>query len=89
MGELIEKGKDVKGFSIGDRCVADVGITVRHHHLAHFPNASYMRLEMSSAIIVSIVVEASPCCAKISTPAESLRTAALPNTLYSEPFAFL
>ena len=30
IGELIELGKDVKGFSIGDRLVADVGITVRH-----------------------------------------------------------
>jgi len=26
----VEMGKNVKGFDIGDRCVADVGITVRH-----------------------------------------------------------
>ena len=28
IGSIVEMGKDVKGFSIGDRCVADVGITV-------------------------------------------------------------
>lgn len=29
MGVAVEVGKDVKGFAKGDRCVADVGITVR------------------------------------------------------------
>ncbi|KAF8345380.1 chaperonin 10-like protein [Amanita rubescens] len=43
VGELIEMGKNVKGFSIGDRCVSDVGITVRHHPV-HILYASYMRL---------------------------------------------
>lgn len=28
MGVAVEIGKDVKGFAKGDRCVADVGITV-------------------------------------------------------------
>lgn len=28
IGTIVEMGKNVKGFSIGDRCVADVGITV-------------------------------------------------------------
>jgi len=86
VGELIEMGKNVKGFSIGDRCVSDVGITVRHHP-AHIPYASYMRL--NSATIVSIAVEASPCCAKISNRVESLRMVVSPNMLYSKPFASL
>ena len=29
IGTIVEMGKNVKGFSTGDRCVADVGITVR------------------------------------------------------------
>jgi threonine dehydrogenase-like Zn-dependent dehydrogenase len=34
IGSIVKMGKNVKGFSIGDRCVADVGITVsaRHSH---------------------------------------------------------
>jgi D-arabinitol dehydrogenase (NADP+) len=28
IGSIVEMGKNVKGFAIGDRCVADVGITV-------------------------------------------------------------
>lgn len=28
IGTIVEMGKNVKGFSVGDRCVADVGITV-------------------------------------------------------------
>jgi D-arabinitol dehydrogenase (NADP+) len=28
IGVVVEMGKNVKGFSMGDRCVADVGITV-------------------------------------------------------------
>ena len=28
VGSIVELGKDVKNFAIGDRCVADVGITV-------------------------------------------------------------
>jgi hypothetical protein len=28
VGSIVELGKDVKGFTLGDRCVADVGITV-------------------------------------------------------------
>jgi D-arabinitol dehydrogenase (NADP+) len=28
IGSIVKMGKNVKGFSIGDRCVADVGITV-------------------------------------------------------------
>jgi D-arabinitol dehydrogenase (NADP+) len=29
VGSVVEVGKDVKGFEVGDRCAADVGITVR------------------------------------------------------------
>ena len=81
-------GKKVTDFSIGDRCVADVGITVRNHPM-HAPHASYMRLNTYSATIVSIAVEASPCCAKISNRVESLRMVVSPNMLYSEPLASL
>src|ERR1700761_9428223 len=28
VGSIVELGKDVKDFAIGDRCVADVGVTV-------------------------------------------------------------
>lgn len=28
IGSIVKMGKNVKGFAIGDRCVADVGITV-------------------------------------------------------------
>jgi threonine dehydrogenase-like Zn-dependent dehydrogenase len=28
VGSVVELGKDVKDFAIGDRCVADVGVTV-------------------------------------------------------------
>lgn len=28
VGSIVEVGKDVKDFALGDRCVADVGITV-------------------------------------------------------------
>lgn len=28
IGKIVKMGKNVKGFEIGDRCVADVGITV-------------------------------------------------------------
>jgi len=27
VGSIVELGKDVKGFALGDRCVADVGVT--------------------------------------------------------------
>lgn len=30
MGVIEKLGKDVKGFAIGDRCVADPGVTVSH-----------------------------------------------------------
>lgn len=29
IGSIVEMGKNVKGFDKGDRCVADVGVTVR------------------------------------------------------------
>lgn len=32
VGSIVELGKNVKGFALGDRCVADVGITVRWKH---------------------------------------------------------
>lgn len=28
IGTIVEMGKNVKGFEMGDRCVADVGVTV-------------------------------------------------------------
>ena len=35
IGRVVEKGKNVKDFEIGDRIVADVGTSVRTRHLAH------------------------------------------------------
>lgn len=30
IGKIATVGKDVRGFRVGDRCVADPGLTVRH-----------------------------------------------------------
>lgn len=34
IGTVVEMGKNVTGFELGDRCVADVGITVSIQNLA-------------------------------------------------------
>jgi len=71
-------GKNVKGFEIGDRCVADVGITVsiaRHDvesELSDTPN--------HSAKTASIVDVGNRCCVKTSMLAVSRRMEASPNT---------
>ncbi|KAK2461014.1 hypothetical protein APHAL10511_006955 [Amanita phalloides] len=83
IGELVEMGKDVQGFSIGDRCVADVGITVRHQFGTHLQRLTYAAQHIS-VTLVSIVAEANPCYARISTLAVLPKMVDLRNTLYSK-----
>ena len=57
IGTIVEMGKNVKGFSIGDRCVADVGITVSHgcfliNHHTDFPSILIVNHHVHDRIIV-------------------------------------
>ena len=74
MGSIIELGKDVKGFAIGDRCVADVGITVRDEY---GPLISLMATSVTAAFTVAGV---NPSCVRISALAELARRVDSPNT---------
>ena len=64
IGKVIEKGKNVKDFDIGDRIVADVGISVRSFVRVlsrHAPT-----LIGGSATTVSTAGAATPSCARTS-----------------------
>ncbi|KAJ7839609.1 chaperonin 10-like protein [Mycena olivaceomarginata] len=72
IGSIVEMGKNVKGFSIGDRCVADVGITVRRARM--HASASMLTL-IFSAMTASTAAAVNHSSAKTSTRAALLRTA--------------
>jgi hypothetical protein len=82
VGVAVEVGKDVEGFAKGDRCVADVGITVSVPTVAKQYILTTPRL--LSATGASTAVVASRCFAKTSGQGESAPLAALPSTLPSE-----
>jgi threonine dehydrogenase-like Zn-dependent dehydrogenase len=50
IGTIVEMGKNVKGFSIGDRCVADVGITVSHTE-TDFPIHNHLDRKLSTTSV--------------------------------------
>jgi threonine dehydrogenase-like Zn-dependent dehydrogenase len=54
IGKVVEMGKNVKGFDIGDRCVADVGISVRNRSLSCILSPTSHCLD--SVVLVSIAV---------------------------------
>jgi hypothetical protein len=81
IGSIVEMGKNVKGFSIGDRCVADVGITVRR--VRTHASASILTL-IFSAMTASTAAAVNHSFAKTSTRAALLRTAVLLSTSPSE-----
>jgi threonine dehydrogenase-like Zn-dependent dehydrogenase len=64
VGSIVELGKNVKGFALGDRCVADVGITVG------WKRDSTTRLTATSVTNAFIVAGVSPSCVKTSVRAE-------------------
>ncbi len=74
VGSIVELGKDVKGFAIGDRCVADVGITVSD---VYDPLILLMPVSVTTAFTV---VGVNLSCVKISAPAELVRKVGSPNT---------
>ncbi|KAG5220668.1 N-terminal acetyltransferase complex catalytic [Salix suchowensis] len=78
VGTIVELGKNVKGFEIGDRCVADVGITVSALDLTVSSVFSSYTGE-GSATIASTAAVANRSCAKTSTRVVSPRTAASPT----------
>jgi hypothetical protein len=75
VGSIVELGKDVKGFAIGDRCVADVGITVRDE--SYGPFISLMAVSVTSAFTVAGV---NLSCVRTSAPAVLARRGVSPNT---------
>ena len=69
IGRVVEMGKNVKDFAIGDRVVADVGISVGVMSQLNAP--SYLpRLLLASATTASTADAASLCSARTSTRAE-------------------
>ena len=83
MGVAVEVGKDVQGFQKGDRCVADVGITVSvlSFHILIRSNLTF------SATTVSTAVAARPCSARTLGLGELARLVALLNTSSSKSSA--
>ena len=58
IGKVVEMGKNVKGFEIGDRCVADVGISVRDCLLFIIGTISQYS---GSVVLASIAAVATSC----------------------------
>lgn len=75
-------GKNVKGFEIGDRCVADVGITVGT--ACHDVGWERSDTPNHSAETASIVDVGNRCCVKISMLVVSRRMGVSPNTSSSK-----
>ena len=83
IGVVVEFGKNVKGFDVGDRCVADVGITVS----MFAPTRTSLRTCSTgwcSAEIASIVAAGSPFCAKTSMRGALQWMVALLSTSHSK-----
>jgi len=78
VGSIVELGKNVKGFALGDRCVADVGITVGLDVIV-----IVTRLTTVSAIIAFIVAGVNLFCVRTSVRAVLALKAGLRSTLHS------
>ena len=78
VGSIVELGKNVKGFALGDRCVADVGITVGLDVII-----IVTWLTAISAIIAFIVAGVNLFCARTSERAVLALKAGLRSTLHS------
>jgi D-arabinitol dehydrogenase (NADP+) len=77
IGKVVEMGKNVKGFEIGDRCVADVGISVRDR----FSKCIIWTMShcLDSAVPASIAVVATNFFVRTLAPRVSLWMAVLRN----------
>jgi hypothetical protein len=84
IGKVVEMGKNVKGFEIGDRCVADVGISVRR--LASRCITWITSHDFNSAVLVSIVVVAMSFSVRTLVLRVSPWMAVLRNTSNSKSF---
>lgn len=73
-------GKNVQGFEIGDRCVADVGITVRHLQTTKL----CAQFSINSVTRVSSAGVANLCSARTSKYTVCWKMEDLPNTFSSE-----
>jgi threonine dehydrogenase-like Zn-dependent dehydrogenase len=87
IGKIVEMGKNVKGFEIGDRCVADVGITVRHRLLKNITRTKSHCLDsaapaFSAAVVMSFSV-------RVLAPRALLWTAVLRNILNSKNYVLV
>lgn len=78
IGTIVKMGKNVQGFELGDRCVADVGITVSSP-LFH-STIVYSFIPLRSVNNVFTVAEASHSSVRTSSLAASPAMAALQNT---------
>ena len=77
VGSIVELGKDVKNFAIGDRCVADVGITVSVRLENYGSMISLMTVSVTTAFTVAGVNHS---CVRTTVLAELARRVDLPNT---------
>jgi len=84
IGTIVEMGKNVKGFEIGDRCVADVGISVRHRLLKNITRTK-SHCSDSAGPAFSAVAVMSFSVRTLALRA-SLWTAVLPNTSNSKNY---
>lgn len=81
IGEIVQIGQNVRGFGLGDRVVADVGITVRNIWASEAPlSSNHINLDMYSAILVSTVGVANLFSVKIFNPRGLQPTVPLQNT---------
>lgn len=78
IGTIVEMGKNVKGFDMGDRCVADVGNTVSHTPLDFRAIPTRTEIQLS-AMIVFIVDEVNRSYARISKREVSRKMVASPS----------
>ena len=84
IGHIVKMGKNVQGFELGDRCVADVGITVSSPLFrGTFVDSFILELLVRSVKNVFIVAEANPSFVRTSSLVASPVMAALPNTSFS------
>jgi hypothetical protein len=77
-------GKNVKGFEIGDRCVADVGISVRHRLLKNTTRIKSHCLDSAAPASSAVVVMS--FSVRTLAPRASLWTVVLRNTSNSKNY---